>query len=369
MKLIADSHLDLAWNALLMNRDLTWPIAELNAREAAHRDAPGRGCATTTLPEMRRGAIAICLGTLVAGASSQGSASRFTFASVDVANSVARGQLNYYQRLAARGEIRLIGSGVELADHVARWQAADEATRAALPIGLVVAFEGCDAVTAPAEAADWFKLGLRCASLVHYGHGRYAGGTGTTAPLTDLGRELLAEFTSLGILLDVTHLSDLAFEQTLDAFGGVIFASHQNCRELVPGGRQFSDWQLQQVIARDGVIGVAGDAWMLSAKWPSQASGEAKPSREIVPISTMADHIDHICQLAGNALHAAIGSDLDGGFGTEQTPHQLDTIADLQRLDAILSQRGYSTEDVDRILSGNWIRFLQQHLANVPCGG
>jgi membrane dipeptidase len=60
--------------------------------------------------------------------------------------------------------------------------------------------------------------------------------------------------------------------------------------------------------------------------------------------------------------HAAIGSDLDGGFGTEQSPEGLDSIADLQKLDAILSHRGYSTDDVELILGGNWIRFFKQHL-------
>lgn len=362
MHLIADSHLDLAWNALLMNRDLTLPLGNLNSKEAGSRDVPGRGQATTTLPAMRAGSVCLCLGTLVAGASSQGGAARFTFSSVDIANSFAVGQLNYYEQLAARGEVRLIRSNGQLATHVADWKSAISDERTRLPVGIIVAFEGCDSITSPAEAATWWERGVRCASLVHYGAGRYAGGTGTDEPLTQPGRELLNEFHRLGVALDVTHLSDRAYFEVLDAFAGPIFASHQNCRALVPHKRQFSDEQLRHVIDRGGVIGVACDNWMLSADWPAQSAAGNRPARETVPISTLADHIDHICQLAGSSRHAAIGSDLDGGFGTEQAPHGLDSISDLQKLDAILSARGYSDHDVALILGGNWIRYFSDHL-------
>lgn len=362
MKLIVDSHLDLAWNALLMNRDLSRPLAELNAAESRTTDAPGRGRATTTFPEMRAGNVALCLGTLVAGASSRGGAARFTFSAVEIANSIAAGQLNYYERLAAVGEIRLIRDRSQLAAHLVVWNQDDRNRRSDLPIGVIIAFEGCDAVTAPAEIETWYDRGVRCASLVHYGHGRYAGGTGTNAPLEPAGRELLGEFARLGIMLDVTHLSDRAFGEVVDAFPGPIFASHQNCRALVPRDRQFTDEQLNTVITRGGVIGVACDNWMLSPEWPAQNSDDVPPSRTAIPISALADHIDHVCQLAGNANHAAIGSDLDGGFGTEQTPLGLDSIADLQKLDAILTDRGYSSRDVERILAGNWIRFFTEHL-------
>ncbi|MGD9636721.1 MAG: dipeptidase, partial [Pirellulales bacterium] len=289
MHLIVDSHLDLAWNALLMNRDLTLPLAELNAREASSTDAAGRGRATTVLPEMRRGGVCLCLGTLVAGASSLGGAARFTFSTVEIANSIAVGQWNYYQRLAAAGQVRLISTAKELTKHVGEWKAATDEQRAVLPVGIIVAFEGCDSITVPDEAAVWFDRGVRCASLVHYGHGRYAGGTGTEAPLTALGKDLLAEFQRLGVILDVTHLSDRALIDVLAAYDGPLFASHQNCRALVPRGRQFTDEQLRAVIDRSGVLGVACDNWMLLAEWPAQSAGGARPPRDAVPISKLAD--------------------------------------------------------------------------------
>ena len=362
MKLIIDSHLDLAWNALILNRDLSRPLADLNASEASSTDGPFRGHATTVFPEMRAGYVGVCLGTLVAGASSTGGAARFTFSAVEIANSIALGQLNYYERLADRGEVRLIQSRQQLDSHVAEWDHPSETRRTALPVGIIVAFEGCDSVTTPQEAELWHERGVRCASLVHYGRGRYAGGTGTENPLELKGRELLVEFERLGMILDVTHLSDTAFGQVVDAFHGPIFASHQNCRALVPRQRQFADEQLRFVIDRGGVVGCACDNWMLSPVWPASGSGEPAPARESVPISAVADHIDHVCQLAGNTRHAAIGSDLDGGFGTEQSPLGLDSIADLQKLDVILTARGYSSEDVSQIFSGNWLRFFREHL-------
>jgi membrane dipeptidase len=79
-----------------------------------------------------------------------------------------------------------------------------------------------------------------------------------------------------------------------------------------------------------------------------------------VTLATMIDHIDHVCQLAGNARHVAIGTDLDGGFGREQSPCDLDTIADLQRLPELLRKRGYNEEAIGGILYRNWVRFFRE---------
>ena len=98
--------------------------------------------------------------------------------------------------------------------------------------------------------------------------------------------------------------------EALDNFGGRVLASHNNSRALVPGGRQFTDDQIQAVVDRDGVIGTALDAWMLYPDW---IKGETSP--EVLTLASVADHIDHVCQLAGDSRHAAIGSDLDGGYG------------------------------------------------------
>jgi membrane dipeptidase len=163
----------------------------------------------------------------------------------------------------------------------------------------------------------------------------------------------------LGITLDVTHLTDEAFWEALEIYDGPVWASHNNCRELVPHQRQFSDEQLKELIRRDAVIGGAFDAWMMVPGW---VRGKTTPADTGVKIETIVDHFDHICQLAGSVRHCAIGSDLDGGYGTEQTAGDLDSIADLARLTEILTRRGYSADDVTAIMHGNWLRKFREAL-------
>ena len=198
-------------------------------------------------------------------------------------------------------------------------------------------------------------MGLRVIGPAHYGPGRYAGGTGSEAGLTTDGVALLHQMEQLNIGLDLTHLSDTAFWSALEHFDGTILASHNNCRVIVPHQRQFDDEQIRAIIQRDGVIGLALDNWMIRPGWQR---GEKENPR--VTLADAADHIDHICQLAGNSLHSAIGTDLDGGFGREQSPNDLDSIADLQKIVEILSGRGHSQEDISGIMHGNWLRLLRR---------
>jgi membrane dipeptidase len=359
MRPIFDGHLDLSWNALSWGRDITLDLDELNRSERGMTDIPARGRATTTLPEMRRGSIAACQATVLARARPEArpydgpSRLNLDYANQEIASATARGQLAYYELLERRGLLRMIRTAGQLDAHRRSWSDDPVAT----PIGYILAMEGADPIVDVDHAAAWWELGLRSVNLAHYGKSRYAVGTGGDGPLTPDGVRLLKEFERLGMILDATHLSDTSFFQALDAFGGPVLASHNNCRELVPDGRQFSDEQIRRLIDRGAVIGAALDAWMLSPGWVKGLT-----SREVVALDAVADHIDHVCQLAGNARHAAIGSDLDGGFGTEQVPLGLDRISDLQKLDAILSGRGYPPEAIDDIFHGNWLRFFRQHL-------
>lgn len=360
MRLIIDSHLDLAWNALGWKRDLTLPLAELNAAETGFTDSPARGRATVSLPEMRRGGVAAALGTLMARYAPvtpelDPLTATLNHRTQDIAYGVARGQLAYYEALAARGEVALLRTQTDLRAHWQRWVEADEIQR--LPIGLIVAMEGCDAIVDPSQAQHWVDLGLRAASLVHYGTSAYAVGTGQEGPLSPRGREMLAAFQQTGIILDVTHLCDESFAETMDCYDGPLLASHNNCRALVPGQRQFSDEQLREIFRRDGVVGVACDAWMLARDYQ-----RGETPRAGVPMTNLADHVDHLCQLAGDGRSIAIGSDLDGGFGTEQCPAGLDSIADLQKLAETLAGRGYTDEQIDDLFHGNWLRYFHEHL-------
>ena len=359
MPLIIDSHLDLAWNALTWKRDLCLPLEEMNRRDAAFDDFVSRGQATTTFPEMKRGQIAVCLATLMGrvpyGEPTTVHGSSLDFPTHEGAHGFAKGQLAYYEALQEQGVVELLGNAESLQQHWQRCQAATSLDE--LPLGIIIAMEGCDAICEPTQAAAWFAAGLRCASLVHYGSSRYASGTGHDGPVTEDGKRLLQEFSRLGMILDTTHLCDQSFADALANFDGPVLASHQNCRALVPGQRQFSDVQIRQLIERGGILGVAFDAWMMSPGW---IRGET--TRDVVHLEAILDHVDHICQLAGDDRHVAIGSDLDGGFGTEQCPTNLDSIADLQKLAPALAARGYSDEAIKRIFGENWHAFFVQHL-------
>ena len=220
----------------------------------------------------------------------------------------------------------------------------------------MLSLEGADSLVTLNHLERAYAYGLRAIGPAHYGPGRYAPGTGETGGLEPAGRELLRAMDDLGMILDVTHLTENAFREALDLFQGPVWASHSNCRALVPDQRQWSDEQINELIQRDAVIGAVLDTWMMKPGW---MKGKTTHADINVPLETIVDHIDHICQLAGDAHHCGIGSDLDGGFGREQSPADLDTIADLQRIPDLLSNRGYSTESVVNITNGNFIRFIQ----------
>jgi membrane dipeptidase len=353
-----DSHLDLGWSAVFFNRDLTQSISQIRERERGMTDMPARGRNTVSLPELRGAGVRVCVATLLARSGPDQKwqegyqRTDLDYASQSIAYSAAHAQLAYYRLLEKQGHLRFLRTSGELMAH---WKIASADPQA--PLGIILSMEGMDPVIDPQQLEEWWDVGLRAAGPVHYGRSHYAYGTGVCGPLSEAGVQLLKEFARLGMILDVTHLCDQSMAQALDLFDGPVLASHHNCRALVPGDRQLTDEQIMRLIGRGAVIGAALDAWMLYPNWV-----RGKTSPQVVGLEAVADHIDRVCQLAGNANHTAIGSDLDGGFGTEQTPRDLDTIADLQKLDQILARRGYSDGDIDNIFHGNWLRFFAEAL-------
>jgi membrane dipeptidase len=350
--LICDAHLDLAMNALEWNRDLSRPIDEIRAREQGLTDKPDRARGTVSFAEMRRGRVGLCVATQIARYVARDNPLP-GWHSQEQAWATTQGQLAWYRAMEERGELVPITNREALDRHLARWQgpAADD-----LPVGYVLSLEGADSIVTLLHLERAYEQGLRVVGPAHYGPGVYAQGTHATGGLTSRGRELLREMERLGIILDVTHLCDESFREALDLFRGPVWASHTNSRALVPDGRQFSDDQIRELVQRGAVIGVAFDAWMLVPGW---VRGKSTPERAGVTLETVVNHIDHICQIAGNARHCGIGSDLDGAFGREQCPSDVHTIADLSRLPALLTSRGYSREDVEWIVCGNFVRFLR----------
>lgn len=350
--LIFDAHLDLSMNALEWNRDMTQPVNDLREREKGMDDKPDRRNSTVSLPEMRKGNIGVCVATQIARYVKPGSTIP-GWNSQEQAWAQTQGQLAWYKAMEDRGEMSQITTLDLLQAHLSKWEKQNDGN---LPIGYVLSLEGADSMVNISFVEKAYQNGLRAIGPAHYGPGVYAYGTNSEGGIGSKGRELLSEMERLNIILDATHLCDQSFWEALDHFKGHVWASHNNCRALVPHNRQFSDEQLKVLIERGAVIGGAFDAWMLKQGWILRKSNSKD---EGVFLKDVLDHIDHVCQLAGNSLHSGIGTDLDGGYGTEQSPADLDTIADLQKIPDMLQQRGYSASDIDNIMYKNWIRFLE----------
>ena len=364
--LICDWHLDLAWNALEWDRDLSQPVAEIRAREVAlGRRGPGRGTNTVSFPALRAGGVGVVSATILARHDRVPppfpDLPKSGFGTVEAAYASAVGQLAYYRAIERRGLVQILRDRVALDRHVARWQAyLAAATGSDLagtpPVGLILSMEGADPILTPGDLGEWWEAGVRIISLTHFGVGRYGHGTGTVGPLGPEAPALLAAMEQRGMILDLTHLADEAMDQAFDLFGGPVLASHHNCRTLVDRQRQLRDRDIQAIAARGGVIGAACDAWMLDLNC---RQGGASPEHAAT-LESVADHIDHVCQVTGSSRHAALGTDLDGGFGTEQSPNDLDTVADLALIPAILRRRGYAGADIAAILHGNWLGLIRR---------
>ncbi len=364
--LIFDGDYPMAPVAIDGNFDLTRSIDEVRASDTRHafRMFSTHRALMASLPEMRRGRIAAALVKLSGRVWRPGS-TLWGYASGHLAYAAAHGQLAYYRVLEAEGEVRLLTTKSSLKAHMQAWEEAE--THDHLPVGLVIGMEGADPILSPGQVSEWYEDGLRVVSLTHYGVSAYAHGTGTgtSGGLFPAAKALLREMDAVGMMLDLTHASDASVRQALEIFTGPILASHQNCRALAPGERQFPDAQLRAIIERDGVIGASMDAYMLykpGIDWADIPERRSVYPREAIRLDDLVDHIDHVCQLAGNARHAAVGGDTDGQGGREGAPYEIDTVADYQRVAGLLERRGYKREDIANIMYRNWQRFFQAWL-------
>ncbi|MEA5429316.1 dipeptidase [Arcicella lustrica] len=352
-----DAHLDLSMNAMEWNRDLRLSVSEIREREKGMTDKPDRAKGTVTFPALRAGNIGLVVATQIA---------RFVkpdstlpgWASPEQAWAQTQGQVAWYKSMEECGEMVQIKNLESLEKHLLLWN--DGTPNENKPIGYILSLEGADSLVTINHVEKAYEYGLRAIGPAHYGPGRYAQGTDATGFMGKAGQDLLKEMERLNIILDATHLCDDSFWEAMDHFNGAVWASHNLCRSLVNHNRQFSDEQIKELISRDAVIGGALDAWMMVPNWER---GKSTPKEMNCNLAVMVDHLDHICQLAGNALHVGIGSDLDGAFGTEQGPYDLDTIADLQTIPSILEKRGYTQIDIENIMHGNWLRFLRKNWA------
>jgi len=349
---IFDAHLDLSMNAMEWNRDLTLPVSEIRKREVGMDDKPDREKNMVSLDAMRKGNIGLCVATQIA---------RYVKRDNDLpgwnspqqAWAQTQGQLAWYKTMEDLGEMTQITNLDQLNNHLKNWQQ----TNSKKAIGYILSLEGADSIISFAHLEKAYEQGLRAIGPAHYGPGTYAHGTDSVGGIGKKGKELLKKIEALNLILDATHLCDVSFWETMKVYNGPVWASHNNCRKFVDHNRQYSDEQITELIQRDAVIGIALDAWMMVPNW---IRGRSTPEELSVSLKQMIDNIDHICQLSGNSLHVGIGTDLDGGFGKEQAPVDMDTIEDLQKIPAMLSKRGYSTQDIENIVHKNFINFLNR---------
>ncbi|MCC6189435.1 MAG: membrane dipeptidase [Anaerolineales bacterium] len=358
MPILVDAHQDLAWNVLTFGRDYSRSALETRALE--QRDGLAvqhNGSTLLGLPEYLQGQVAVIFATLFAAPARHLSGAWDTqkYATPQEAHALAQAQLDVYHRLADENEaFELIGTRADLERVLAAWVGPADGRR----VGLVPLMEGADPIREPPEAEAWMSRGVRIVGLAWSGT-RYAGGTGEPGPLTPDGRRLLETMAAAGLILDLSHASDESFLEALDRFSGTVIASHANARALLKDfarpERLLSDEMIRRLAGAGGVIGVVPYNRFLKAWQP----GDGKAA---VTLADVAAHIDHICQVTGSAAHVGLGSDFDGGFGVERTPAEIDTIADLQKLDGALRSRGYSPADVAGILGQNWIDLLRRGL-------
>ncbi len=349
---ILDAHLDLSLNAIEYNRDLRQSITQIRNSETGMKDLAGRGQGTVSLPEMRKAGIGLCVATQIAGCMKPAGPVG-AWETPQQAWSMTQKQLTWYKSMEEEGELRQIRSWSQIKAHLEVWNKDSTNT----PIGYILSLEGADSIRTLDDLEIAHEYGLRALGPAHYGIGRYALGHDQDGPISENGKELLREMDRLGIILDVTHLCEQSFWEAIDLFNGPLWASHHNCRSLVDDPRQLNNDQIKVLADRGAVIGMAFDVWMIVPGW--QRGSTTHENRPGANLEAVADHIDHVCQLLGTSIHTGIGTDLDGGFGKEQAPEDMNTIADLQKLHQVLKNRGYSRTALEGIFSGNFLNFLE----------
>ena len=363
MPLFIDSHEDLACNMLVFNRDYRRAVEETRRLEAG-TDVPSL-CGTAVLgwPEYQKAQTAVIFGTLFLF-SAKATTERFHAAAYKTPSDAAvlfQQEIDCYQQLAENNPemFRLIRTRHDLAAVMEGWQSSPaDYPEQTHPTGLVILMEGAEGISEPKAMQHWWEQGVRIAGPV-WGGGRFCGSGTKPGGFTTEGKELLHVMSQIGMALDLSHMSTQATLYALDHFEGHILATHANVRRLLPdvvGERQFTDETIQALIERDGVMGVVPFNFFLDPAW------KKGDSRETITVDHLINHIDAICQMAGNAHHAAIGTDFEGGFGYPDIPFEFNDISDIQLVSTRLSDRGYSPEDIDAIFFGNWQRMLERIL-------
>lgn len=355
--LMVDGHEDLAWNMLCFDRDYATLVGDTRAKEKDTEIPSWTGTTLLGWDVFQEARAAIIFSTLFAAPERTkfGDWDKLCYSTIEEAHQLYSAQLDAYHRLIEThaSQFRMLHTRADLQTHMQQWRNAEEGEEP--PVGMVVLMEAAEGVRSPEELPMWWQRGVRMIGPAWAGT-RYCGGTHEPGPLTKAGYALLDGMMETGFMLDISHMDERAVYQALDHYEGVILASHANANALVKRetNRLLTDRMLDGLLERNAVIGVVLWNSFLHAEW------KTGDDREMVPLDTVAAQIDYICQKAGDAKHAAIGSDFDGGFGRESVPAGVDTLADLHKLVPLLDAKGYSDADIAGIFGENWLRVLEQ---------
>lgn len=352
--MIIDGHLDLAWNALTLKRELADTISNIRNNETPeqwHQE----GTAMVSFPEMYKGNIKIAFATIFAQPEGDSPTSINGYSTPDEAYNIAMQQIKWYESMEQDNQLKIIRSITDLYD-----------AQINNKLNLMLLIEGADPLRTIDDLAIFIDHGIRAIGPA-WRKTRYAGGAGAPGPLTGDGRALLKEMDRKNIALDISHLSDLAIDEAIEIHNGSIFASHSNCRSITMKGigyssgsmyekiaeRQVDDRIIEKIALRKGTMGLVMYNPFIKATW--------KINDDLLPLSSLKPHIKRIIEIAGIET-VAIGSDLDGGVGVETTPNELNTIADLQEIPKMMFDDNFSEREITAVKNGNLIRIMEMIL-------
>lgn len=220
---------------------------------------------------------------------------------------------------------------------------------------------------------EYHEKGAAYLTLTHAAHTSWADSAGVhedLAPrhhgLTDFGKDVIRELNRLGMMVDISHVSDETFWQTLDVSTAPIIATHSSCRAVSPHRRNISDDMIRAIADKGGVVQINFASYFLDPNHPpldaTKATealrtgklSEASGTRYDTPLRVLIDHFDHALRLVG-PQHVGIGTDFDG---VPAVPKDMEDISMLPNLTASLLARGYSAEDLEPMLGANVMRVM-----------
>ncbi|PSR35529.1 MAG: peptidase M19 [Sulfobacillus benefaciens] len=224
-----------------------------------------------------------------------------------------------------------------------------EAALASNRLGAIISVEGAEALgTDPGLVRIFHRLGVRLMSLTWNERNALADGAGEDpggGGVSKNGRQIIGEMERVGIILDVSHLSEASFWDVMEIRSRPVIASHSNCRELALHPRNLSDAQMRALAGQGGVQGIT---------FVRDFLGRNQDLDRVV------DHMLYAMDIVGDSLHLGLGSDFDG---VENPVPGLEDVTHLPQLADHMSDRGISDPDVENILGGNYVRFLRSYWA------